>query len=246
MKQRLDKMMVIRGLAATRSEAANWIQLGRIHVNERVAVKAGEFVDEASDVTMNAPERYVSRAGLKLASVAHKLAVSFDGAVVLDVGSSTGGFTDYALQHGARLVYAVDVGTNQLHPKLREDRRVELHEKTDIRDFSPAQTPDIVVIDVSFISLRQILPYIRTLAGLNTKIIAMVKPQFEAGRGQLGRSGVIKNNTIRRAILKDFELWARPYFRILDKADSAVKGTHGNQERFYLFALGGLNASAKH
>ncbi len=246
MKQRLDKMMVVRGLAVTRSEAANWIQLGRVHVNGRVAVKAGEFVDEASDVTMNAPERYVSRAGLKLASVAHKFAVSFGGAVVLDVGSSTGGFTDYALQHGARLVYAVDVGTNQLHPKLREDRRVELHEKTDIRDFSPAQTPDIVVIDVSFISLRQILPYIRTLAGLNTKIIAMVKPQFEAGRGQLGRSGVIKNNTIRRAILKDFELWARPYFRILDKADSAVKGTHGNQERFYLFALGGLNASAKH
>lgn len=246
MKQRLDKMMVVRGLAVTRSEAANWIQLGRVHVNGRVAVKAGEFVDKASDVTMNAPERYVSRAGLKLASVAHKFAVSFGGAVVLDVGSSTGGFTDYALQHGARLVYAVDVGTNQLHPKLREDRRVELHEKTDIRDFSPAQTPDIVVIDVSFISLRQILPYIRTLAGLNTKIIAMVKPQFEAGRGQLGRSGVIKNNTIRRAILKDFELWARPYFRILDKADSAVKGTHGNQERFYLFALGGLNASAKH
>ena len=143
-------------------------------------------------------------------------------------------------------MYAVDVGTNQLHPTLRKDARVELHEKIDIRDFSPAQVPDVIVIDVSFISLRQILPHIRTLAGLNTKIIAMVKPQFEAGRGQLNRSGVIKNNTIRRAILKDFELWARPYFRILDKADSAVKGAHGNQERFYLFALGGLNASAKH
>jgi len=246
MKQRLDKLMVMRGLAATRSEAANWIQLGRVRVNGQAAVKAGEFVDEASDVTMNAPERYVSRAGLKLASVAHKFAVSFDGAVVLDVGSSTGGFTDYALQHGARLVYAVDVGTNQLHPKLREDARVELHEKTDIRDFSPAQVPDVIVIDVSFISLRQILPHIRTLAGLNTKIIAMVKPQFEAGRGQLNRSGVIKNNTIRRAILKDFELWARSFFRILDKADSAVKGAHGNQERFYLFVLGSLNTSAKH
>ncbi len=237
MKQRLDKMMVIRGLAATRSEAANWIQLGRIHVNGRVAVKAGEFVDETSDVTMNAPERYVSRAGLKLASVAHKLAVSFDGAVVLDVGSSTGGFTDYALQHGARLVYAVDVGTNQLHPKLREDRRVELHEKTDIRDFSPAQTPDVVVIDVSFISLRQILPHIRTLAGLNTKIIAMVKPQFEAGRGQFGRSGVIKNNTIRRQILADFEVWAKHYFVIIDKKDSDVAGVKGNLERFYELRL---------
>ena len=143
-------------------------------------------------------------------------------------------------------MYAVDVGTNQLHPTLRKDARVELHEKTDIRDFSPAQVPDVIVIDVSFISLRQILPHIRTLAGLNTKIIAMVKPQFEAGRGQLGRSGVIKNNTIRRAILKDFELWARSFFCILDKADSAVKGAHGNQERFYLFVLGSLNTSAKH
>lgn len=237
MKQRLDKMMVIRGLAVTRSEAANWIQLGRIHVNGRVAVKAGEFVDEASDVTMNAPERYVSRAGLKLASVAHKLAVSFDGAVVLDVGSSTGGFTDYALQHGARLVYAVDVGTNQLHPKLREDARVELHEKTDIRDFSPAQMPDVVVIDASFISLRQILPHVRTLAGLNTKIIAMVKPQFEAGRRQLGRSGVIKNNTIRRQILADFEAWAKHYFVIIDKKDSDVAGVKGNLERFYELRL---------
>jgi len=237
MKQRLDKLMVVRGLAVTRSEAANWIQLGRVRVNGQAAVKAGEFVDEASDVTMNAPERYVSRAGLKLASVAHKLAVSFDGAVVLDVGSSTGGFTDYALQHGARLVYAVDVGTNQLHPKLREDRRVELHEKTDIRDFSPAQTPDIVVIDVSFISLRQILPHIRTLAGLNTKIIAMVKPQFEAKRGQLGRSGVIKNNTIRRQILADFEVWAKHYFVIIDKKDSDVAGVKGNLERFYELRL---------
>lgn len=237
MKQRLDKMMVARGLAATRSEAANWIQLGRIHVNGRVAVKAGEFVDETSDVTMSAPERYVSRAGLKLASVAHKLAVSFDGAVVLDVGSSTGGFTDYALQHGARLVYAVDVGTNQLHPKLREDARVELHEKTDIRDFSPAQMPDVVVIDASFISLRQILPHVRTLAGLNTKIIAMVKPQFEAGRRQLGRSGVIKNNTIRRQILADFEAWAKHYFVIIDKKDSDVAGVKGNLERFYELRL---------
>ena len=237
MKQRLDKLMVARGLVATRSEAANWIQLGRVYVNGRVAVKAGEFVDEASDVAMSAPERYVSRAGLKLASVAHKFAVSFDDAVVLDVGSSTGGFTDYALQHGARLVYAVDVGTNQLHPKLREDRCVELHEKTDIRDFSPAQVPDVIVIDVSFISLRQILPHIRTLAGLNTKIIAMVKPQFEAGRRQLGQSGVIKNNTIRRQILADFEAWAKHYFVIIDKKDSDVAGAKGNVERFYELRL---------
>ena len=239
MKQRLDKMMVVRGLAVTRSEAANWIQLGRVHVNGRVAVKAGEFVDEASDVTMNAPERYVSRAGLKLASVAHKFAVSFGGAVVLDVGSSTGGFTDYALQHGARFVYAVDVGTNQLHPTLRKNARVELHEKTDIRDFSPAQTPDVVVIDVSFISLRQILPHVAKIVNKNTTIVAMVKPQFEAQRQQLTRGGIVKNDGVRRVILREFEQWVRTNFIIIDKADSEVKGAHGNLERFYILRKAG-------
>jgi len=136
--------MVARGQAATRSAAENWIRLGKVLVDGAVAHKPGMFVDESTQIKLVAHERYVSRAGLKLASVAQQLNISFDNTIVLDVGSSTGGFTDYALQHGARMVYAVDVGTEQLHPSLRGDPRIELHEKTDIRDFVPAATPDII------------------------------------------------------------------------------------------------------
>jgi 23S rRNA (cytidine1920-2'-O)/16S rRNA (cytidine1409-2'-O)-methyltransferase len=171
---------------------------------------------------------------LKLASVANLFSVRFDEATVLDVGSSTGGFTDYSLQHGAKKVYAVDVGTDQLHPSLHDNPRIELHEKTDIRDFKLTDTPDIIVIDVSFISLREILPHIaRELTGPHTRIMAMVKPQFEAGKFQTNK-GIIKNDAVRRQILKDFELWTKDLFVILDKRDSEVAGSKGNRERFYL------------
>lgn len=182
---------------------------------------------------MAAQQQYVSRAGLKLASVAEALKLDFKDKTVLDVGSSTGGFTDYALQHGARKVVAVDIGTNQLHPSLRNNPKIELHEKTDICDFITAENIDIVVADVSFISLREILPHAAKLSSKQTRIVAMVKPQFESRNG-LKHKGIIKNDKIRRAILKDFEAWARNYFVILDKADSAVKGAKGNLERFYL------------
>lgn len=234
MKQRLDKLMAAKGLAATRSEAESWIRLGRVKVGGKTVQKAGTFVDESADVALEAPERYVSRAGLKLASVAKTLNVDFAGKVVLDVGSSTGGFTDYALQHGAKKVYAVDVGTDQLHPSLIGNDKVELHEKTDIRDFKPEITPDIVVIDVSFISMREILPSVAAASGPDTAIMAMVKPQFEATKQQIGSSGVIKNDTVRRTILKDFEQWSKRLFTIADKADSEVAGARGNHERFYL------------
>lgn len=234
MKQRLDKLMWQRGLAPTRSQAESWIRLGKVTVDGKTVTKPGYFASESAEVSLNASAQYVSRAGLKLASVAEKFALNFAEKIVLDVGSSTGGFTDFALQHGAKKVIAVDVGTDQLHPKLRRDARVELHEKTDIRDFSSDETLDIVVIDVSFISLRQVLPSVAALSGANTQIVAMVKPQFEAERRQLSSSGVIKNDTVRRQILRDFELWARQFFVIANKADSEVKGAHGNQERFYV------------
>jgi 23S rRNA (cytidine1920-2'-O)/16S rRNA (cytidine1409-2'-O)-methyltransferase len=232
-KTRLDQLMTKRGLTRTRSEAENWIKLGKVTVNGRVITKPGHFTRADAKVVLQAQERYVSRAGLKLASVAKTLDVHFDSAVVLDVGSSTGGFTDYALQHGAKLVYAVDVGTDQLHSTLRGNKRIELHEKTDIRDFTPTNLPDIVVMDVSFISLREILPHIASIVTPETQVIAMVKPQFEAQRSQLGSSGVIKNDRVRRDILKDFEQWARGLFIIVDKADSEVAGATGNRERFY-------------
>jgi len=234
MKRRLDQALVIRKLVSTRSQAESWIKLGKVSVGGKTITKSGFFVDDATQIKLDADERYVSRAGLKLASVAAVLKLDFTDKVVLDVGSSTGGFTDYALQHGARKVFAVDVGTDQLHPSLRGNPKIELHEKTDIREFTPSEVPDIIVIDVSFISLREILPHIAAIVTPSATIAAMVKPQFEAGRGQLGSSGVIKNDRVRRDILKDFELWAKGWFVIADKADSDVAGATGNRERFYL------------
>lgn len=236
-KQRLDIEMAKRHLVETRSQAESFIRLGKVTVNGKTLTKPGIFVPESADIQLAAPEVYVSRAGLKLASVADILGIDFKDKIVLDVGSSTGGFTDYALQHGAKKVFAVDVGTEQLHPSLRGDKRIELHEKTDIRDFIPSEKPDIIVIDVSFISLREILPHLaRAVASENTQIVAMVKPQFEAGRNQTNR-GIIKNDAARRGILKDFELWAKDLFVVRDKRDSDVAGAKGNRERFYLLTL---------
>ena len=234
MKTRLDVELARRGLATSRSQAENMIRLGQVEVDGRVATKAGQPVQLDSAIRLLSTEQYVSRAGLKLASVASGFKVEFQGKVVLDVGSSTGGFTDYALQHGAERVIAVDVGTDQLHPSLRADERVELHEKTDIRDFQTDQPIDIIVCDVSFISLREILPHVaRALMGSQTVLLAMVKPQFEAGKGQVNK-GVIKNDKIRRQSLAGFEEWARNYFIVQDKRDSDVAGQKGNVERFYV------------
>lgn len=232
MKFRLDAYLTTKRLAPTRSQAESMIRLGDVTVNGHIVTKAGHFVSENDTIVVKDKTRYVSRAGLKLASVASKLSLDFSGKTVLDVGSSTGGFTDYALQHGAKKVIAVDVGTDQLHPSLQGDERIELHEKTDIRDFSTTDAIDIVVIDVSFISLQDILPDVARIAP-QAQIAAMVKPQFEAGRGQANK-GVIKNDNIRRQILKDFEAWAKERFVIIDKADSDVAGAKGNRERFYL------------
>ena len=237
MKQRLDKLMLARGLVGSRSEAENWIRLGRVRVGGRAAAKPGLFVDESASIELAASERYVSRAGLKLAGAAKVFNLDFRGKTVLDVGSSTGGFTDFALQHGAKKVYAVDVGTDQLHPNLRGDKRIELYEKTDIRDFVPNQTVDIVVGDVSFISLREILPHVaKKIMQPEAILVAMVKPQFEAGKHQVNK-GVIKNDKVRRQILADFENWAKQYFVVLDKKDSDVAGAKGNVERFYKLRL---------
>jgi len=232
-KQRLDIELAKRGLTPTRSQAESWIKMGKVTVDGRVVTKPGQFVSSSADVLMTAEDQYVSRAGLKLASVAEVLKLDFRDKVVLDVGSSTGGFTDYALRHGAKKVYAVDVGTDQLHPSLHGHLKIELHEKTDIRDFYLKDKPDIIVIDVSFISLREILPHLHQyLSGSNTEIIAMVKPQFEAGKDQTNK-GIIKNDSMRRQILKDFEVWSKDLFVIADKRDSDVAGAKGNQERFY-------------
>lgn len=284
MKQRLDQLLFSRGLVPSRSQAESWIRLGKVRVNGDVITKPGAFTALDAEIDLQVEEQYVSRAGLKLASVAKILHLQFEGKVMLDVGSSTGGFTDYALKHGIRKVYAVDVGTNQLHPSLRGDARIELHEQTDIRNVTltqaqtvplasnavaapvarstplsarrdtaapvsgvapsdatrktvPILAPDLVVIDVSFISLRDILPHVAGLCGPQTVVAAMVKPQFEARESGLMHKGVIKNDKMRREILKDFENWVLKYFMVLDKADSEVAGSKGNRERFYKLRL---------
>lgn len=280
MKQRLDIHMVHLGLAQSRSQAENVIRMGKVMVDGRIVKKSGTFVQNDSHIQLVQTEQYVSRAGLKLTSVAKALSLNFDDKIVLDVGSSTGGFTDYALQHGAKKVIAIDVGTDQLHPSLRKNPKIELHEKTDIREVAhvdvntvcfledsafPAVGPqektgrqltrsvsdkkqsvsasykitlhdniDIVVIDVSFISLRKVLPHIAQLAP-KAQIVAMLKPQFEAGKQQVNK-GIIKNEAMRRQILKDFEMWTKNYFIIVDKQDSDISGAKGNRERFYVLS----------
>jgi 23S rRNA (cytidine1920-2'-O)/16S rRNA (cytidine1409-2'-O)-methyltransferase len=235
-KMRLDQAVVKRGLTSTRSQAESYIKLGYVKVNNKFINKPGFLVGLESKIELNLKEQYVSRAALKLASVADKLRLNFKDKVVLDVGSSTGGFTDYALRCGAKKVIAVEVGTNQLHVSLHKNPKIELHEQTDIRNFRTKEHIDIVLADVSFISLREILPSIANLSSKNTSIAVMVKPQFEAGAADINK-GVIKNGTLRRKILKDFESWTKESFRILDKADSEVAGSKGNLERFYLLML---------
>lgn len=235
MRARLDQYLVKLGLVRTRSQAESYIKLGDVKVNGSMVTKPGFPVGSNDRVELMAAEQYVSRAALKLASVAELFNLDFQDKIVLDVGSSTGGFTDYALRHGARKVIAVEVGTDQLHRSLHGHPRIELHEKTDIREVKQLSAqPDIVVADVSFISLRQILPNVAVLSTPNTRLVMMVKPQFEAAESSLKHKGVIKNDAMRRDILKDFETWAKQRFIIVDKADSAVSGAKGNRERFYL------------
>ena len=237
MKIRLDNLLVDRKMVESRSQAESYIKLGKVTVDGIKRTKPGFFVDVNSELKILQQVQYVSRAGLKLESVAKKMRIDFRNKTVLDVGSSTGGFTDYSLKNGANKVIAVDVGTNQLHPKLRVHKKVELHEKTDIRAFNTSQKIDLVVIDVSFISIKEILPSVTKLSNKDTLIIAMVKPQFEAGKNGT-TNGIVKNNSYRRRILQEFENWCRiNNLYIKNKRDSGVKGSKGNQERFYILKV---------
>lgn len=236
-KQRLDHLLALRGLVASRSQAESFIKLGHVIVDGKTITKPGYFATQDVDIKLKPQVQYVSRAGLKLESVAKTLNLDFNNKVVLDVGSSTGGFTDYALKNGAKKVIAIDVGTDQLHKSLIGNKKIELHEQTDIRNVKKLSAkPDIVVIDVSFISLREILPFVAKLSVPESQIVAMFKPQFEAG-SDVKHKGVIKNNSMRRDLLKSFEIWLKKYFVISAKADSEVVGGKGNKERFYLLAL---------
>ena len=173
-----------------------------------------------------------NRGYFKIEGAARAFNFDFKDKIVLDIGSSTGGFTEYALEQGAKKVIAVEKGTNQMMSPLRHDPKVELHEKTDIFNF--ICTPDIILADVSFISLTKVLDYAKThLANQDTKFLVMLKPQFEARDDQLNK-GVVKNESIRRDIIKRFEQWLKQQnFVIINKRDNLLKGKTGNQERFY-------------
>lgn len=183
-------------------------------------------------------ENVVSRAEIKLANAAMAFAFDFRNKVVLDIGSSTGGFTEYALSEGAKKVVAVEKGTRQMKAPLRFDPRIELHEKTDIFEFRTGEKIDVVLADVSFISLRGVLVYAKEkLANSETKFLVMLKPQFEAEDKQLWR-GVVKNEKMRREIIKKFEQWLMQNgFIVKNKRDNTLAGKNGNLERFYYLTL---------
>jgi len=235
---RLDVLLSEQGEINSRSQAENYIKLGYVTANGKVVRKPGQKISKNSVVKITAPIRLVSRAGFKLFSVKDELGLNFAGKVVLDVGSSTGGFSDLALQHGAGKVIAVDVGRQQMDSQLKTNTKIELHEQTDIRSVKKlGSSPDIVLIDVSFISIREVLDHLPAIIDENCEIVAMVKPQFETGGVAAKHSGVIKNKTLRREILKKFERYAKRRYKIIKKADSKITGEKGNLERFYLLKL---------
>jgi 23S rRNA (cytidine1920-2'-O)/16S rRNA (cytidine1409-2'-O)-methyltransferase len=237
-KQRLDELLVARGLAATRSQAKALIMSGRVlHGTERLD-KPGKDFPVDLELTVEQPPRFVSRGGEKLAGFLEKFSIDLHGAHVLDVGASTGGFTDCALQAGASDVVCVDVGRAQLHPKLLADPRVTNFEKVNARSLDPATLPrpefDAVVMDLSFISLKSVLPAVWPCVRAGGLLIALVKPQFEAGRTAVAKGrGVVRDRAIQEAVLDDiatFALQKLPAAALIGSMDSPITGTDGNRE----------------
>jgi 23S rRNA (cytidine1920-2'-O)/16S rRNA (cytidine1409-2'-O)-methyltransferase len=234
-KKRLDDILIARGWADDKTAAQALIMSGRVSGEGRVLDKAGMMLIEDTELAVKRTSPYVSRAGEKLASVAATLGMGFAGKVVLDVGSSTGGFTDYALQNGAKKVYAVDVGRGQLSYKLRQNSRVVVMEKTDIRKAVLPGLADMAVIDVSFISLEKVLEPTAALVASHGLIAAMAKPQFEATRPVADRwKGVIPMGPDRDLILETMRSWILERFEIVAEADSLLAGAQGNVEHFFL------------
>lgn len=235
MKRRLDEVVVERGLAANLAGARALIMAGQVSGAGMRLDKPGLLVVPEAELHVKDQPRYVSRAGEKLASVSEKLGLDFDGRVVLDVGSSTGGFTDFALQHGASRVYCVDVGTAQLAYKLRQDPRVVVMEQTDVRDAQLPERPDMAVIDVSFIALNKIMAAVAALVRPDGLIVAMVKPQFEADRlTATEHKGVIPMGPVRDEIIAGVRDALAADFEIIAEADSGLPGSEGNVEHFML------------
>ncbi len=237
----MDVLVHSRGLAESRARAQAVILAGNILVNGVPLTKPGTPVPETSELSVKDTNPYVSRGGLKLEGALGRFGISPEGKVCLDVGSSTGGFTDCLLQRGAVKVYAVDVGRNQLHHKLRSDPRVAVMEEVNFRYFSPDTLKEPVLlaaIDVSFISLDKILPVVHDCLAPGGQAVAMVKPQFEVSRGET-RKGVVRDEGIRQKAIDRIRAVAVDIgFTVEGSADAAIKGPRGNLEHFLLLKKG--------
>ena len=242
-KIRLDELLVARGLCATRSQAKALIMSGRVrHGTDRLDKPGKEYPADFA-LTLDQPPRFVSRGGEKLAAYLEKFPVDLAGAHLLDVGASTGGFTDCALQAGAATATCVDVGHGQLHDKLRRDPRVTSLEKTNARSLAPGDLPrpayDVVVMDLSFISLKSVLPAVWPFLRPGGTLIALVKPQFEAGKAEVDRgAGVIRDDAVRTRVLTDVREFARRELSgatLVGDMECPVHGADGNRE--YLLGL---------
>lgn len=247
MRTRLDVALVQRGLVETRELAQSLILSGAVAVDGVAATRpALPVADSASLELRNLAPQYVSRGAVKLEAALDAWQIDPSGRVALDVGASTGGFTDLLLRRGARRVYAVDVGYGQLHYKLRGDPRVVSMERTNIRYLTELpQAPELAVVDVSFISLRLALPSVFVLLEPDAPLVALIKPQFEAGREQVKKGGVIRDPTVHRLVLTDLLNWsASQPWRITDVIPSPIKGPAGNIEFLSLWRQDGVLATA--
>lgn len=237
--RRLDLLLVERGLAESRENARALIIAGEVLANERLATKPGTLVREDVAIRMLQKPPFVSRGGLKLAHALDRFQIDVDSQVALDVGASTGGFTDCLLKRGAIRVYAVDVGYGQLDYRLRVDPRVVVMERVNARyPFSVPEPVGLATVDLSFISLEKVVPTVAQLMKPDGRIICLVKPQFEVGRSQVGKGGLVKDPSLHARVLGRFISWAIGRgFRIKGLTPSPILGASGNREFFVLLKV---------
>ena len=233
-RQRLDLLLVERQLVASREEGRRRILAGEVLVNQQPVTKAGNLIDSAATLSVKAAPPYVSRGGVKLEKALREFAIQVAGKNAIDIGASTGGFTDCLLAHGAAKVIAVDVGYGQLDWKLRNDPRVVVLEKTNVRYLDPATlpfVPELATIDASFISLKLILPKTRSLITAHGTVIALIKPQFEVGKGKVGKGGVVRSAAEHTRVIDEISRVAVDCgFRVLAVTESPLLGPKGNKE----------------
>jgi 23S rRNA (cytidine1920-2'-O)/16S rRNA (cytidine1409-2'-O)-methyltransferase len=246
MRSRLDLEMARRGLAESRESAQRLIMAGRVRVNSRPAGKPDLKVDDTAEIeVIGGANEYASRGGYKLAAALGRFAIAVRGRDALDVGASTGGFTDVLLQHGAARVMALDVGYGQLAERLRRDPRVTVVDRTNIRHVAPASLPyrpDLVVIDASFISLKLVLPAVVAIIAAPADIVALIKPQFEVGKGKVGKGGIVRDDNLRAQALAGVLAFATSIgLEAVATMESPITGAAGNREFLAHFRWAGVH-----